>query len=378
MKFQLTEEQQSVKNMVRQFGQEMLAPKAEEVDQNNEFPMESVKEMAKYGLMGIAYPEKYGGGGASSISEAIAFEEITYSCAATGSIITAHYLGFDAIYLAGNEEQKQKFLRPALEGDYLAAFCLTEPNAGTDVGALKTTAKLDGDEYVLNGVKHFITNGAYADVMTVLAKTDKDAGTKGMSMFIVDKNAPGLKIGSGDDKMGIRGARTHEVIFEDCRIPKENLLGKEGDGFRIAMQVIDRGRIGIASMGVGLSQAAFDASVEYTKEREAFNRPIAKFQGLQWMIAEISTDVEMARLATYRAAFTKDIQKNISKEAAMAKLFAAEASNRVVHKAVQLHGGYGYMKEYPVERFYRDQRILEIFEGTSQVQKMVIAGHALK
>ena len=378
MNFKLTEEQQDIQKMVRKFGQEVLAPRAGGIDANNEFPKDNVKELVSYDLMGIAYPEEYGGVGADSLCEAIAVEEITYSCAATAAIITAHYLGYDAIYLFGTEEQKQKYLKPACTGEQLAAFCLTEPDAGTDAGASKTTAVLDGDEYVLNGVKHFITNGAYADFMTVYAMTDSSKGTRGMSAFIVEKGTPGLSYGSGDDKMGIRGARTHEIIFEECRIPRENLIGDEGKGFKYAMTVVDRGRIGIAAMGVGLAQAALDSAVSYSKDRAVFGHPIAEYQGIQWMLAEMATDVEAARWLTYYAADLKDSASRISKEAAMAKLFASEAAHRVIHKAVQIHGGYGYMKEYPIERMYRDQRILEIFEGTSQVQKMVISGHLLK
>ncbi|WP_286229992.1 acyl-CoA dehydrogenase family protein [Neobacillus mesonae] len=379
MNFELTDEQQSIRAMVRDFSREVLLPTAAELDEQNRFPTEHMPKLAELGLMGIAYPEQDGGVGADSIAEAIAVEEITYACAATGSILTAHYLGIDGLFLAADEEQRQKYLVPGCTGEKLFAFGLTEPNGGTDVGSMKTNAKLDGNEYVLNGTKHFITNGAEADILVVYAKTDTAAGTKGISAFIVEKGTPGLTYGAGDDKMGIRGARTHEVIFENCRIPKENRVGKEGEGFKIAMQVVDRGRIGIAAMAVGLSQAALDQAVSYAKERIAFNKPIAQYQGLQWMLAEMEADVETARMYTYYAASLKDRKGyRISKEAAIAKLMASEASHRVVHKAVQIHGGFGYMKEYPVERMYRDQRILEIFEGTSQVQKMVIAGHLLK
>ncbi|MDR7239255.1 acyl-CoA dehydrogenase family protein [Neobacillus drentensis] len=379
MNFELTDEQKSIRAMVREFSREVILPKAAELDEQNRFPDEHIGRLAELGLLGIAYPEKDGGVGADSIAEAIAVEEITYACAATGSILTAHYLGIDGLFLAGNQEQRENFLVPGCTGEKLFAFALTEPNGGTDVSAMKTNARLEGEEYVLNGTKHFITNGAEADILVVYAKTNTAAGTKGISAFVVEKNTYGLSYGAGDDKMGIRGARTHEVIFENCRIPKENLVGKEGEGFKIAMHVVDRGRIGIAAMAVGLSQAALDAAVSYSKERIAFNKPISEFQGLQWMLAEMSADVEMARLYTYYAASLKDKEGyRISKEAAIAKLMASEASHRVVHKAVQIHGGFGYMKEYPVERMYRDQRILEIFEGTSQVQKMVIASHLLK
>lgn len=379
MNFDLTDEQQSIREMVKSFTKDVIEPKAEEIDRDNRFPQEHIAKMGELGLLGIAYPEKDGGVGADAISEAIAVEEITYGCAATGSILTAHYLGIDGLYLASNEEQRKKYLVPGCQGEKLFAFCLTEPNGGTDVGSMKTTAKLDGDNYVLNGSKVFITNGAYADTLVVYAKTDTSKGTRGISAFVVEKDTPGLSFGVGDDKMGIRGAKTDEVFFENVVIPKENLVGKEGEGFKLAMTVVDRGRIGIAAMAIGLSQAALDEAVNYSKEREAFGDTISKFQGLQWMMAEMETDLATGRLYTYFAASLKDKKGyRLSKEASIAKLFTAEASNRIVNKAVQIHGGYGYMKEYKVERLYRDQRILEIFEGTSQVQKMVISSYLLK
>lgn len=379
MNFNLTDEQISIREMVREFTKEVIEPKAAEIDENNRFPSEHIPKMAELGLLGIAYPEEDGGVGADSISEAIAVEEITYGCAATGSILTAHYLGIDSLYLAANKEQREKYLVPGCRGEKLFAFCLTEPSGGTDVGSMRTTAKLEGDHYVLNGSKIFITNAGYADTLVVYAKTDATKGNRGISAFIVEKDTPGLSFGAGDDKMGIRGARTNEVVFENCVIPKENLVGEEGDGFKIAMQVVDRGRIGIAAMAIGLSQAALDEAVKYSKEREAFGKSISEYQGLQWMMAEMETELQVGRLYTYYAASLKDKPGyRLSKEASIAKLFTTEASNRIVHKAVQIHGGYGYMKEYKVERLYRDQRILEIFEGTSQVQKMVISNYVLK
>ena len=379
MNFDFTDEQLTIRKMVRDFSNEVLKPKAAELDEENRFPTEHIPRLAELGLMGIAYPEKDGGAGADAITEAIAVEEITRGCAATGSILTAHYLGIDGLFLASNEEQRQAYLVPGCTGEKLFAFCLTEPNGGTDVSSMKTTAKLEGDEYILSGSKIFITNGAYADTLVVYAKTDTAKGSKGISAFIVEKGTPGLSYGAGDDKMGIRGARTHEIIFENCRIPKENLVGQEGEGFKIAMTVVDRGRIGIAAMAVGLAQAALDESLAYSKERIAFNETISNFQGLQWMMAEMAAELEIGRLYTYFAASLKDKEGyRLSNEASIAKLFTSEASNRIIHKAVQIHGGYGYMKEYPVERCYRDQRILEIFEGTSQVQKMVISHHLLK
>lgn len=378
MKFKYTEDQLEIRKMVREFAQGVIAPRAAEIDETNEFPLDNVRELAKHDLLGIAYPEEDGGGGADPISEAIAVEEISAACLATGSIMTGHYLGFDALYIRGNKEQKEKYLTPAYSGEKLAAFCLTEPDAGSDMTANRTTAVLDENEYVINGVKHFITNGAYADFMTVFAMTDRAKGPKGMSAFVVEKGTPGMEYGAGDDKMGIRGARTQEIIFKDCRIPKENLIGVEGEGYKLALQVIDRGRVGIAAMAVGLSQAALDAAIKYAKEKEVFGKPIAGHQGIQWMLAEMATEVEAARMLTYYVADLKESGARFSKEAAMAKLFASEVSSRVVHKALQIHGGYGYMKEYTVERLYRDQRILEIFEGTSQIQKIVIAGQLLR
>lgn len=379
MNFTLTDDQKNIQKMVRDFSNDVLKPQAARLDEENEFPVATMSQLAELGLMGIAYPEEDGGVGADAISEAIAVEEITRACAATGSILTAHYLGIDGLFLASNRQQRDKYLVPGCTGEKLFAFGLTEPSGGTDVNAMKTTAVLDGDEYVINGSKVFITNGAYADIIVVYAKTDPSKGSRGISAFIVEKETPGLIYGAGDDKMGIRGARTHELVFENMRIPKENLVGNEGDGFKIAMTVVDRGRIGIAAMAVGLSQAALDETLNYSAERIAFNQHINQFQGLQWMIAEMVTDVEMSRLYTYYAASLKDKEGyRLSKEASIAKLFTSEASNRVVNKAVQIHGGYGYMKEYTVERLYRDQRILEIFEGTSQVQKMVIANHTIQ
>lgn len=378
MNFAYTDDQLEIRRVVRDFAQGYLAPKAAEIDESNRFPMDNVKALAEQDLMGIAYPEELGGGGADAISEAIAMEEISAACASTGSIITGHYLGFDALYLEGNEMQKEKWLTPALEGEKYAAFCLTEPAGGSDMTSNRTTAVEDGDCYVINGVKHFITGGAHADFLTCFAMTDRSLGKKGMTCFVVEKGTPGMEIASEDNKMGIRGARTAEIVFKDCRVPKENLVGTVGGGYKLALNVIDRGRIGIAAMAVGVSQAALDLAVKYAKEREVFGRAISKFQGLQWMIADAATQLEAARVLTYYAADLKERGVPFTKEASMAKLFAAEASHKVVNTALQVHGGYGYMKEYPIERIYRDQRILELFEGTSQIQKIVIAGQILR
>lgn len=378
MNFDLTEEQKDLKEILHKYATEVLAPRAVEIDKNNRFPKETIKELAEQDLMGIAYPEEYGGAGADSVTEAIAVEEIAYGCGATASILTGHYLGFDALYLAGTPEQKEEYLKPACLGEKLAGFALTEPGSGSDAGASSTIATEDGDAYVLNGTKHFITNAADADFLIAFAMTDKPKKTHGMTAFIVPKGTPGFSIGAGDDKMGIRGGRTWEVIFDHCRIPKKNIVGEINHGFKLAMQVIDRGRTGIAAMSVGIAQAALDMAVSYAKERIVFGERLADFQGLRWMLAEMEADVEAARYLTYYASSLKDKHIRFSKQAACAKLFAAEAAHRVVDKALQIYGGYGYMKEYPIERLYRDQRITEIFEGTSQIQKIVIAGQLLK
>ena len=340
MEFKYTEDQIALRRAVREWAQSYLAPKAEEIDVNNRFPTETIKALGEQDLMGLAYPEELGGAGYDAISEAIAMEEISAACASTGSIITGHYLGFDALYLAGTPEQKEKWLRPALEGEKYAAFCLTEPAGGSDMTSNKTTAVEDGDYYVINGVKHFITGGAHCDFLCCFAITNKEDPKHGMTCFVVEK---------------------------------DELNG----GYRLALDVVDRGRIGIAAMAVGIGQAALDLAIKYAKEREVFKRPISKFQGIQWMLADAATQLEAARMLTYYAADLKEQGVPFTKQAAMAKLFAAEASHKVVDTALQIHGGYGYMKEYAIERIYRDQRITELFEGTSQVQKIVIAGQLL-
>lgn len=378
MDFVLTEEQQDLKETLHKYAKEVLAPRAVELDKENRFPTETIHELTDQDLMGIAYPEEYGGAGADSICEAIAVEEVAYGCAATASILTGHYLGYDALFLAGSEELRQKYLRAACSGEMLAGFCLTEPNSGSDAASSSTTATADGDAYILNGTKHFISNAADADFLIAFAMTDKSKGTHGMTAFLVEKGTPGMSIGAGDDKMGIRGARTWEVLFENCRVPVSHIVGEINHGFKLAMQVIDRGRAGIAAMGVGIAQAALDMAVAYAKERVVFGDTLSNYQGIRWMLAEMETDVQAARWLTYYAASLKDTGRRFSKEAACAKLFSAEAAHRVVDKALQIHGGYGYMKEYPIERLYRDQRILEIFEGTSQIQKIVISGNLLK
>lgn len=380
MNFNLTKEQEMVRTTVNLFAETEVAPMAADIDLTGEFPTENVKKMAKYGFMGIPFPKEYGGAGGDNVSYAITVEELSRACASTGVICSAHTsLCATPIYMFGTEEQKQKYLVPLAKGEKIGAFGLTEPNAGTDAAGQKTTAKLDGDEYVLNGTKIFITNGGEADVYVVIAVTDKEKGTHhGTTAFIVEADTPGFSIGKKEDKLGIRASATTELIFEDCRVPKENLLGNIGDGFKIAMMTLDGGRIGIAAQALGIAQSALDEATKYSKERIQFSRPIAKFQAIQWMLADMATEIEAARLLVYKAAYLKDTKQKYGPAAAMAKLFAAETAMRATTKAVQIHGGYGYMKDYPVERLMRDAKITEIYEGTSEVQRMVISSSLLK
>lgn len=368
-----------IRQMVREFAEKEVAPGASERDSTGEFPWEIVKKMARYNMLGIPFPEEYGGAGADTLSYIITVEELARVCAATAVIVSAHTsLCAHPIYQFGTEEQKQRFLVPLAQGNRLGAFALTEPNAGTDAASIRTTATRQGDSYILNGNKIFITNGGVADIYIVLAKTDPSKGARGITAFIVEKGTPGFSFGKKEDKLGIRASSTTELIFQNCRIPVENRLGEEGEGFKIAMQTLDGGRIGIAAQAVGIAQACLDACLRYAKEREQFGKPIGSFQAIQWMLADMATQVEAARLLTYRAAWLKDNKQPFSKEAAMAKLYASEVAMQQAIKAVQIHGGYGYMKDYPVERFFRDAKITEIYEGTSEVQRMVIASHLLR
>lgn len=379
MNFKLSKEQEMVRAVVKEFTENEVKPIAAEIDVTERFPIENVEKMGKYHILGIPFPVEYGGAGGDEISYAIAVEELSKACATTGVICSAHTsLGSWPIYKFGNEEQKQKYLVPLAKGEHIGAFGLTEPNAGTDAAGQQTTAILDGDDYVLNGSKIFITNGGQADTYIILAMTDKSKGTRGISAFIVEKDYPGFSIGKIEEKMGIRASATTELIFQNCRVPKENLLGKEGEGFKIAMATLDGGRIGIAAQALGIAGGALEETVKYLKERQQFGRPIANFQGLQWMVADMATEIDAARLLVYRAAFNKANNLPYSKEAAMAKLFAAETAMSVTTKCVQLFGGYGYTKDYPIERMMRDAKITEIYEGTSQVQQMVIAAAVLK
>jgi len=379
MNFSLTKEQELVKQMVREFAINEVKPIAAEIDVTERFPMENVEQMARYNMLGIPFPTEFGGAGGNNVSYAMTVEELSKVCGTTGVIVSAHTSLCGApIYQFGTQEQKEKYLTPLAKGEKLGAFGLTEPNAGTDAAGQQTTAVLEGDHYVLNGSKIFITNGGVADIFVVFAMTDKSKGTRGISAFIVEKDFPGFSIGKVEEKLGIRASSTTELVFENCIVPKENLLGKEGKGFAVAMQTLDGGRIGIAAQALGLAQGALDEAVAYMKERKQFGRSIAAFQGLQWMVADMDVQIEAARLLVYKAAYKKDMGMPYSVDAARAKLYASEVAMDVTTKAVQLFGGYGYTKEYPVERMMRDAKITEIYEGTSQVQQMVIAAQVLK
>ncbi|ABR49231.1 acyl-CoA dehydrogenase domain protein [Alkaliphilus metalliredigens QYMF] len=379
MEFGFSKEHKMLKQMYREFAENEVKPLAAEIDEEERFPVETVEKMVKAGFMGIPFPKKYGGEGGDNIGYAIAVEELSRACGTTGVILSAHVsLGAHPIFEFGTEEQKQKYLIPLAKGEKLGAFGLTEPNAGTDASAQTTTAVLDGDHYILNGSKIFITNAGYAHTYIIMAMTDKSVGTKGISAFIVDVDTEGFTIGPKEKKLGIRGSSTCELIFDDCRIPKENIIGKEGFGFKIAMKTLDGGRIGIAAQALGIAQGALDETVNYVKERRQFGRPISAFQNTQFQLADMSSKIEAARLLVYKAAYNKDMGLPYANEAAMAKLFASEAAMEVTTKAVQLHGGYGYIRDYPVERMMRDAKITEIYEGTSEVQKMVIAANLLK
>lgn len=379
MDFSLSKTEQLFLQMVRSFAQNEVKPLAAEVDEQERFPEENVAKMAKLGFFGIPFPVEYGGMGGTNQLYSMAVEELSCVCATTGVVVSAHTsLCTNPIYELGNEEQRKRYLPKLCSGEWLGAFGLTEPNAGTDASAQQTTAVLDGDHYVLNGSKIFITNASKAHVFIVMAMTDRSLGTKGISAFIVERGMPGFSIGKEEKKMGIRGSATCELIFEDCIVPKENLLGKEGKGFGIAMKTLDGGRIGIASQAVGIAQGAMDEAIQYVKERKQFGRSLAMFQNTQFKIADMQTSVEAARLLVRKAAWKKDMQLPYTVDAAYCKLFAAETAMSVTTKAVQLFGGYGYTREYPVERMMRDAKITEIYEGTSEVQRMVIGGALLK
>ena len=379
MDFNLSKEHEMVRTLYRDFANKEVKPLAQEVDETEEFPRGTLEKMNKLGFMGIPVEKEYGGQGCDTLAYAICVEELSKVCGTTGVIVSAHTsLCAEPIRKFGTEEQKQKYLVPLAKGEKLGAFGLTEPGAGTDAAGQQTKAVLCGDEYIINGSKIFITNGKEADIYVIFAMTDKSAGTKGISAFIIEKGTPGFTFGTKEKKMGIRGSATYELIFTDCRIPKENLLGKEGKGFGIAMTTLDGGRIGIAAQALGLAAGALEQTIAYVRERKQFGRSIAAFQNTQFMLADMAVKVEAARNLVYKAAIAKDIHKTYSLEAAMAKLYASEVAMEITTKAVQLHGGYGYTREYDVERMMRDAKITEIYEGTSEVQKMVISANILR
>ncbi|SDQ12598.1 butyryl-CoA dehydrogenase [Virgibacillus subterraneus] len=373
MNFQLTDEQEMLRKMVRDFAKKDVEPTAAERDEEERFDRDIFDKMAELGLTGIPWPEEYGGIGADYVSYVIAVEELSRVCASTGVTLSAHLsLASWPIFKYGNEEQKKTFLYRLATGEALGAYALSEPGAGSDVVSMKTVAKEDGDHYVLNGNKVWITNGGVADLYIVFAKTDSDAKHKGISAFIVEKGTEGFTFGKKEKKLGIRSSPTTELIFENCRIPKENMLGAEGDGFKIAMTTLDGGRNGIAAQALGIAQGALDASVDYAKEREQFGKPIAANQGISFKLADMATEIEASRLLTYQAAWLESEGQPYGKASAMSKLFAGDAAMRITVEAVQVFGGYGYTKDYPVERYMRDAKITQIYEGTNEVQRMVI------
>ncbi len=375
MNFRLTEEQRAIQDAVRDFAEKEVVPHASEIDKTDEFPADIFHKMAEQGLMGLPFPEQYGGAGADSVSQALAIEEISRASGSVGLTYAAHLsLGSWPIYNFGTEEQKKKFLAPLAKGEGLGALALTEAKGGSDLaGSIATTAALKGGEWIINGSKMFVTSGANARSIIVLCVTDKAKGHRGMSLLIVPHDAPGLVRGKVEEKMGLHGSLTTQIFFEDCRVPKENLLGAASEGFRQAMLTLDGGRIGIGAMALGLGRAALEASIQYAQERQAFGKPIADFQAIQWMIADSATELEAARLLVYKAAHLRDARKNFTTEAATAKLFASEAADRACWKAIQIHGGAGYLRDFPVERYYRDNRLTLIGEGTSEILRRVIA-----
>ena len=379
MLFRFTDEQLMIQSMVREFSRKVIAPTAAERDRTKEFPADNLKKMAELGLLGMMVPPDYGGEGADTISYVLALSEIAYSCAATAVVMSVHNsIVCESILRYGTEEQKKKYLPKLAAGKMLGAFGLTEPEAGSDPVSQMTTAVRDGDEYVINGTKRFTTTGKNSHLVIVTAKTDESLRHQGISAFIVEKGTPGFKVGHTEDKMGLRASDTTDLNFDNCRVPVQNLLGQEGEGFKLAMTALDGGRIGIAAQSIGVAQAALDAAIKYAKKRAQFGQKISKFQGLRWMIADMATELEAARQLTMSAAVMKDGGAKFTRQASMAKLFASEMVNRVTAQAIQIHGGYGFTKDYPVERYYRDARVFTIYEGTSEIQRVVISNHLLK
>jgi len=379
MVFDLTEEQRMIQDTAREFARKEVLPKAAELDENSRFPEELIRQMAELGFMGIAVPEEYGGAGMDNVCYAIAMEEISRACASTAVIMSVNNsLACDPILKFGSEEIRREYLVPMASGKKLGCFGLTEPGAGSDAGSQKTTAVRDGDSYVVNGTKNFITNAPQADTCILFAMTDKAKAHKGITAFVVDMKWKGVSLGKHEKKMGIRASATSSIVFEDVRVPAKNRLGSDGDGFKVAMSTLDGGRIGIAAQAVGIARASFEDALAYSKDRKQFGQAICEFQAIQWMLADIATEIDAARLLTWRAAWMKDRKMRHSKESSMAKLYASETAMRAAVKGVQIHGGYGYISEYPAERHFRDAKITEIYEGTSEIQRLVIAAALLK
>jgi alkylation response protein AidB-like acyl-CoA dehydrogenase len=377
--FILTEDQEQLRKEIRDFAVREIAPNVSRWDEASEFPADVVKQLGQMGLLGVIFPVEYGGAGLGYVDYVLAIEELSAVDGSIGIIVAAHNsLCTNHIFLAGSEEQRQKYVPKLASGEWLGAWGLTEPGSGSDAGAARTTAVREGDRWVLNGNKTFITNGHYADVAVVIAVTDREQGTRGLSAFVVEKGTPGFRPGKKENKLGLRASDTSELIFEDCEIPEENLLGKLGEGFVDSMRVLDGGRISIAALSLGIGRGALDASVKYVKERRQFGKAIAEFQGIQWKLADMATELDAARLLTQRAAVLKDAGQRVTRESSMAKLYASEVAVRICDEAVQLHGGYGFIKDYPAEKFYRDVKLCTIGEGTSEIQRMVIGREILK
>lgn len=379
MDFSLNEEQQIVRDTARDFADKTIKPRAEEIDKNHEFPADIIKQLGEMGFMGVAVPEEYGGSGMDNVTYVLIMEEVSRACASCGVIMSVNNsLACDPILIFGTDDQKERFLKPMASGEKLGALTMTEPGAGSDPGHITTTMEDKGDHWLVNGTKNFCTNGSEADILIFLGVSDKEKGNKGLTTLIVEKGTPGLTIGKVEDKLGICGSSTTELVFEDCKIPKENTLGDANAGFKVCMVTLDGGRIGIASQALGIAKASIDVAISYSKERIQFGKPIAANQAIQWMIADMTTEYEAARLLTLQAAWMKDQKARYSREAAMAKLKASEVASFCADKSLQIHGGYGYTKDYAVERHYRDARICQIYEGTSEIMRIVISAWMLK
>jgi alkylation response protein AidB-like acyl-CoA dehydrogenase len=378
MAFELSSEQTMIRLMARDFARKELEPNASDWDKQGIFPIDAIKKMGELGLLGMMVPVEYGGSGAGAVAYSLALQEIAYSCASSAVTMSVANLSTEPLLKFGSEEQKRKWLVDLAEGAKLGAFALTEPGAGSDPGGMATKAELKGGSYIINGTKVFITHGEYADIINLIARTGQDKGPKGLSAFVITPDMPGFKIGTREEKLGLKASNTVELVFEDCIVPASNLLGSPGEGFKVAMSALDSGRIGIASQATGIARACLDEAISYSKERRQFGKPIGSFQAIQFMIADTATRVEAASWLTLSAAYRKDKGLKFTKEASMAKLFASETANKAAYMAIQVHGGYGYTKDYKVERLFRDARATTIYEGTSEIQRIVIARELIK